>query len=220
LTNREISRKTARNAMLPTLDLVAYYGGAGLAGVQNPALASQPTTPITTSGFIDALSRGFNGSAPQYSVGFSMNIPLRNRAAQSDQVRSELEFRQAELRLRQLQNQIRIEVKNAQYAAQQNRARVESATKARKLAQRMLDIEQKKLALGASTSLQVLQVGRDLAVAESNLVAALTSYAKSHVEMDRAVGMTLEQSHISMGDAENGQADHTPVVNGIEHRSQ
>src|SRR6202008_171933 len=36
LTNRRITENAARNAMLPALDLVANYGGAGLAGPVNP----------------------------------------------------------------------------------------------------------------------------------------------------------------------------------------
>jgi outer membrane protein TolC len=215
LTNREITRKAARNALLPAVDLVAFYGGTGQAGVQNPFLADVPPTPLPSTGFSEAFRRGFNGSSPDYAVGFQMNIPLRNRAAQADQVRSELEYRQAELRYQQLQNQIRIEVQNAQFAVTQNRARVESARKARDLAQRTYEIEQKKLALGASTSLSLLQVGRDLALAESNLVAATTTYQKSRVELDRVIGTTLEHNGISMDDAELGHVRNMPVIPGV-----
>jgi outer membrane protein TolC len=216
LTNREITRKAARNALLPTVDAVAFYGGSGQAGVQNPSLAPGVIdTPIAPTGFIDAFRQSFNGSSPDYAVGVQMNIPLRNRAAQADQVRSELEYRQAELRYQQLQNQIRIEVQNAQFAVTQNRAKVDSARKARDLAQRTYDIEQKKLALGASTSLTLLQVGRDLAVAELNLVTAMTTYEKSRVELDRVIGSTLDHNGISMDDAETGKVNSAPVVPGV-----
>ena len=93
--------------------------------------------------------------------------------AQADQIRSELEFRQAQLRLQQLQNQIGIEVRNAQFALQQNRAKVEAARKGRDLAKDTFEIEQKKYGLGASTNYAVLQAQRDYAQAESNLVAAM-----------------------------------------------
>jgi outer membrane protein len=215
LTNREITRKAARNALLPTVDLIGSYGGTGQGGSPNPLLATPPEQPIPVSGFTDVFGRALNGSAPNYTVGVSMTLPLRNRAAHADQVRSELEFRQAQLRLKQLQNQIRIEVQNAQFAVQQNRARVNSARKARDLALRTFDIEQKKLGLGASTSLQVLQVGRDLAIAESNLVTATTSYEKSRVELDRVIGATLENNRISISDAEKGTVRSAPVVQGV-----
>ena len=179
----------------------------------NPRLSSSSALPVT--GFGDVFARTFNGSSPDYSVGFNLNIPLRNRAAQADQVRSELEFGQAELHLQQLQNQVGIEVRNAQFAVTQNRARVVSARKGVEVSQHTLEIEQKKLALGASTSLQVLQVGRDLAVSESNLVAATTAYAKSRVELDRAIGATLVNNGINIEDAETGNVHALPRMAGV-----
>jgi outer membrane protein TolC len=213
LTNREITRKAAKNALLPTLDAVAFYGGSGLAGVPNPFSPSSSILPIT--GFGDVWTRTFNGSSPDYSVGFTLNIPLRNRVAQADQVRSELEYGQAQLHLQQLDNQVGIEVRNAQFALTQNRARVVSARKGVDVAQRTLEIEQKKLALGASTSLQVSQVGRDLALAESTLVTATTAYAKSVVELNRAIGATLINNGISIDDAESGKVHELPRMTGV-----
>jgi outer membrane protein TolC len=213
MTNRQLTRKAAKNALLPTLDLVGYYGGSGLAGVPNPLIPANAGLPIT--GFGDVFTRTFNGSSPDYSIGFTLNFPLRNRAAQADQVRSELEFGQAELHLQQLQNQVGIEVRNAQFAVTQYRARVVAARKAVEVAQRTLDIEQKKLALGASTSLQVLQVGRDLAVAESNLVTATTAYAKARVELDHSIGATLVNNGISIDDAETGVVHALPKMSGV-----
>src|SRR5690349_23988325 len=218
MTNRQISRKAAKNALLPSLDFVAFYGGSGLAGVPNQNLSSNAGLPIT--GFGDVFTRTFNGSSPDYSVGFTLNVPLRNRVAQADQVRSELEYGQAELHLQQLQNQVGIEVRNAQFAVTQYRARVVAARKAVEVAQRTLDIEQKKLALGASTSLQVLQVGRDLAVAESNLVTATTAYAKARVELDHSIGATLVNNGISIDDAETGVVHALPKMSGIAPVSQ
>lgn len=213
MTNRQLTRKAAKNALLPTLDLVAFYGGSGLSGVPNSLNKLDATLPIT--GFSDALDRTFNGSSPDYSVGFTLSVPIRNRSAQADQVRSELEYGQAELHLQQLQNQVAIEVRNAQFALTQNRARVVAARKGVEVAQHTLDIEQKKLALGASTSLQVLQVGRDLAVAESNLVNATTDYAKSKVELDRSIGATLVNNGINIEDAQTGVVHALPRMSGV-----
>lgn len=213
MTNRQLTRKTAKNALLPTLDLVAFYGGSGLSGVPNTLNPSDANLPIT--GFSDALLRTFNGSSPDYSIGFTLNMPLRNRTAQADQARSELEYGQAQLHLQQLQNQVGIEVRNAQFSVTQYRARVIAAQKGVDLAQHTLDIEQKKLALGASSSLQVLQVGRDLAVAESNLVNAKTQYAKARVELDRSIGATLLNNGISIEDAETGVVHALPKMTGV-----
>src|SRR5262249_895412 len=135
-----------------------------------------------------------------------------NRAAQADQVRSELEYRQAQLRLTQLQNQVGIEVRNAVFAVQQNRALVEAADKGRTLATQSLDAEQKKYALGASTNFNVLQAQRDLAAAESKLVSAMSTYEKSRVELDRVTARTLDRLNIKIDDAINGSVSAMPNV--------
>jgi outer membrane protein TolC len=203
LDSRRISRSAARNALLPSIALTAYYGGSGLAGPSNPASQIVSTSPL---GFGGAVANAFSNSAPDYYVGFSVNVPLRNRVAKSDQYRSELEMRQAELRLQQLKKQIRIEVRNAQYALTQSEARVESARKGRELAQKTFDITAKEQELGAGSNYQTLTARRDLAAAESTLVAAMTAYQKAKIELDRAVGSTLEANAISIESAKTGIA--------------
>src|SRR5215471_14313550 len=118
LVNRQISRKAARNALLPSLSMVGFYGGSGLAGQLNPAynVPGVPNSSNVPTDFPGALGNAFNNTAPDYYVGFNLNIPIRNRVAKADQYRSELEYRQAELRREELRKQIRIEVRNAEYA--------------------------------------------------------------------------------------------------------
>ncbi len=203
LENRRLSRDAARNALLPTVALTAYYGGSGLAGLQNPASNTLSTSPLDFGG---AVHTAFNNSAPDYYVGLSVNVPIRNRVAKSDQYRAELETRQSELRLQQLKKQIRIEVRNAQYALEQSEARVASARKGRDLAQKTFDITAKEQELGAGSNYQTLTARRDLAEAESALVAAMTAYQKAKIELDRAVGATLQANAISIESAKTGIA--------------
>jgi outer membrane protein TolC len=203
LQNREISRNAARNALLPTIALTAYYGGSGLAGPPNPTAGIPSTSPTHWTG---AVSNAFNNMAPDYYVGISVNIPIRNRVAKSDQYRSELETSQAELRLQQLKKQIRIEVRNAQYALEQSKARVEFARKASELAQKTFDITAKEQELGAGSNLQTLTARRDLSAAESAMVDAMTAYQKAKIELDRALGNTLDANNISIESARTGVA--------------
>jgi outer membrane protein TolC len=205
LINRQISRKAARNALLPSLSLVGFYGGSGLAGPLNP-IYNLPTPNVSTvpTDFPGAIENAFNNSSPDYYIGVNLNIPIRNRVAKADQYRSELEYRQAELRREQLRKQIRIEVRNAQYALEQTGARVGAAKKARDLAQRTFEITQKEQTLGAGSSFQTMASQRDLAVAELDLVTAMTTYEKAKVELDRATGTTLEHNGIKVQDALNG----------------
>jgi outer membrane protein TolC len=215
LSTRQMSMKAVRNAMLPSLDLVANWGGNGLAGALNPGFQNFGVGQITAAntGYFDALS-SLNDN-PTYFVGFNLNIPIRNRSAQADQVRSVLEYRQAEARLQQLQNQISIDVRNAQFSLQQNRARVDAAGKNRDYAEQSLDAERKKYALGASTTYNVLTQLNNLSTAESNLVTAMAAYEQSRVAMDQVTGRTLEALAIDIGDAETGNVTHLPKVPGV-----
>ncbi|HMH02101.1 MAG TPA: TolC family protein [Terriglobales bacterium] len=228
LTNRDLNNKSAKNALLPSLGLFAFYGGTGLGGSFNPNAAvctavdqtfcTQPgdIPPSTSMG--GTIGQLFDSSAPDKGVGLALNIPLRNRAAQANQVRAMLEYRQSQMRLQQLENQVRIEVRNAQFAVQQNRASVEASRAAVELGRQSLDAEQKKYALGASTTTLVLQNQRDLAQAESNLVSAMSAYEKSRVELDRAIGFTLDRLGILVADAERGQVTKMPAVPYVTER--
>jgi outer membrane protein TolC len=203
LQNSRISHDAARNALLPSVALTAYYGGSGLAGLENPVAGVPSTSPTNFGG---AVRTAFNNSAPDYYVGVSVNVPIRNRVAKSDQYRAELETRQSELQLQQLKKQIRIEVRNAQYALEQNEARVVSARRGRDLAQKTFDITAKEQELGAGSNYQTLTARRDLAVAESALVAAMTAYQKAKIALDLSVGSTLDSNHISIESAKTGIA--------------
>ena len=211
LTNRDITKKTAKNALLPTLDAYAFYGATGNAGVPVPAAGG--TGP--TTGYTDALNNLVNGSSPDKGVGVQLTIPIRNRAAQATQVRSQLEYRQAEMRLQQLYNQINIQVRNAAFAVQQDKARVQAAQASRAYALQSLDAEQKKYALGASTSTLVLQNQSTFENAENGLVAALTAYEKHKVELDRVTSMSLEKNHIELDDSVKGIVTTMPKVPGV-----
>src|SRR4029077_2364148 len=90
-----------------------------------------------------ALENLVTSTALDKGVGLQLNIPLRNRAAQAVQIRSELEYRQAEMRLQQIENQISIQVRNPQFGVKQNRASVASAQAAVDYAKQSLDAEQK-----------------------------------------------------------------------------
>jgi len=241
LSNTDISNKAIRSSLRPTVDLFAYYGGQGLGGAQNPsnACANQPADeqakgfcagpnpafggktliPLApNTSYSGTLNQLVNSSAPDKGAGIAINIPLRNRAAQATQVRSEFEYRQAQLRIQQIENQIRIEVRNAQFGVQQNRASVASAQAALDLGRQSLDAEQKKYALGASTSTLVLQNEAAMTQAEVTLVSAKAAYEKAEVELDRAIGLLLDHSGIQIVEAERGEVTHAPSIPHVVER--
>jgi outer membrane protein len=236
LASQEVSNKAVRSALLPSLDLFAYYGGSGLGGAQSPQnLCSNPLTPeqqkfgcagpplnqvppAASVGYGSTLNQLVNSTAPDKGLGLTLNIPIRNRAGQATQIRSEMEYRQAQMRLQQIENEIRIEVRNAQFTLQQNRAAVAAGEAAVALGRQSLDAEQKKLNLGASTSTLVLQNQSALATAESTLVSAMSAYEKSRIELDRATGLLLDRNGIIMADAERGQVNRMPTVPNVAPR--
>jgi outer membrane protein TolC len=198
LQNSELSRKTARNALLPSLSVYGFYAGTGYAGTPNPLDSTAISVP---AGYSGALQNALNYSSPEYQVGFQLNVPLRNRIAKADQYRTELEYRQSQVYLEELKKRIRIEVQNARYALEQSASGVVAARNARDLAQKTFDIMQKEQKLGAGSNQQTLSADHDLAVAESALVTAETAYEKARIEVRRATGSILESYGISIADA-------------------
>jgi outer membrane protein TolC len=206
LQNSELSRKTARNALLPTLSVYGFYAGTGYGGTTSASSGS--TVP---TGFGGAVQNALNYSSPEYQVGLQLNVPLRNRIAKADQYRTELEYRQSQVYLEERKKQIRIEVRNASYALEQGASRVEAAQKARDLAQKTLDIMQKEQKLGVGSNQQTLSAEHDLSLADLALVTAETAYEKSQIEVRRATGSILEDYGISITDARSGvvEADNS-----------
>src|ERR1700722_16840796 len=244
LNTRDMSNKAVRSALLPTLDVYAYYAGSGLGGAQSPAnlcvdqspqqrllgfcAGPNPDIPnnpnaiptVQATGLGSTWNQLVNSTAPDKGLGLQLNIPLRNRAAQAVQIRSELEYRQAQMRLQQIENQVGIEIRNAQFQVQQNRASVDSAQAALALARQSLDAEQKKYQFGTSTTTLVLQYQSQQATAESTLVNAMVAYEKSRVELDRATGQLLDHAGISIDDAARGQVTRLPSVPYIAPRKE
>ena len=196
--------------------------------MQNNGIAGQPNTvpaPIDPStglpiirvanpAFIGGLgslfSQIFSRSYPNYSLGFQLNIPLRNRAAQADYLNDELSLRQGELNQRKQINQVRVDVQNAVIGLQQSRAQYQSAQKARILQEQTLDAEQKKFALGASTIFFVIQAQRDLTRAQADEVSALTSYNHALVQLNSATGQTLDKFNVVLDEAMTGRVSKAP----------
>ncbi len=224
--NDEITLKGARNALLPTLDVYGFYQGTGVGGSQSPDCITIPTggTSFTsclpgtypTVGYGTVLNNLVNSSSPDKGVGFSVNIPIGNKLAQSQQARSLMEYRQAELRLEQLYTQIRMQVVNAQFALTNDRALVQASIAARDFNHQSLDAEVKKLHLGASTAANVLLQQRNLAMAEDSLIAANAKYAEDRAGLYQMLASTLQHYGINLNEAASGQVNTTPVIPGLE----
>lgn len=219
IENSQIALKGTKNALLPTVDAFVDLRNRGQAGVGIPSTSIDPATgksiivppnPYFVGGYNTVLSQIFGRNFPDYSAGLSLNIPLRNRAAQADYTTAQLNLRQSELTLQRLANTVRVDVQNALIALQQARARYQAAEKSRALQEQTLDAEQKKYALGASTVYLVIQAQRDLATAESTRVTALSAYARARTQLDLATGQTLDANSIQIDEAMRGSVSKQP----------
>jgi outer membrane protein TolC len=207
-----------KNSLKPTLQAFAELTNNGLTGALTPLGATQAAVPYLAGGYDNLLAEIFRRNYPSYSAGFSLNVPLRNRAAQSDYVTSEIELRQNELALQKQINQVRVDVQNAVIGLRQARARYDAAVEGRILLQQTFEGDRKKYELGAATPYQVVQDQRDLAAAQSAEGQAMANYTHARIALDQALGTTLEVNHISMDEAIAGRVQSPPSAIPAEVR--
>jgi outer membrane protein TolC len=225
--------KANRNALLPTLDLFATYAPSGLSGLssalgpcpsgytangdqcQGTGLEAIPRPMVVSSqGISQSLSQLFRANYPDYSFGFTLQFPIRNRSAQADVARALLEQRQLEEQLQKQKNQVEQDVRSAEIGVIQAKAQIQAGVKAVRLAQKTLDAEQKKFQLGESTVFLVIQAQRDLATAEGNEVKARSTYAKALTQFQQVTATILTEHHVELNDALQGKVTRSPNIPG------
>ncbi len=218
LENTKIGLAGSKSQLLPSLDVQAAFQNNSLAGQLNPRynLPGGPNAdPFFIGGYGSALGQIFRRNFPDYSVGFQLNIPIRNRTAQADYVRDRLTLRQQELTAQRQVNELRVNVQNALTGVVQARARYQAAVKERQLQEQTLDAENKKYALGASTAFQVVQTQRDYAQSQASEVAALAAYSRSRVQLDLTTAQILGRYNVEVAEALAGKSSKPmdpPVV--------
>jgi outer membrane protein TolC len=210
-----ISLAGSRNALKPLLQAFAEFTNNALSGNVNALYngSSGIPDPYFVGGYGNVLGQIFKRDFPNYSAGFALNIPFRNRAAQADYVTDELLLRQSELQLQRVVNQVRVDVKNGVIGLLQARARYDASVRTRILAEQTLDAEQKKFQFSLSPDLSgVVQAQRDLATDKSAEVQALANYTHAKVAFDLAMGNTLETNNISMEEAAAGRVARASLI--------
>jgi outer membrane protein len=201
LANQEVAIRYTRNNMLPNTSVFGLYASSGLQG----------NTALVTSGAGASLSQSFGAAYPETAYGVSMTASIRNRSAQADNIRAQLERNQLQVSLQNTRNQINGQVRQARIGVIQGKAQLEAAQEAVRLAQLTLDAERKKLEAGLSTPYNVVLRTRDLISAQYAAVQAATAYAKALVAMDQTTGTILERNGIELNDAVSGTVTHQPA---------
>jgi len=208
--NSQISLKGSLNALRPELDVVGTVQNGGLSGDLNPAASAlTPGAAIYPGGYGTTLGQILRNNFPTYAVGLQLTLPLRNRVAQADAVRDELQLRQTQVRHQQFEDQVRLEVADAYVAMEEARAAYEAAVQSRVLQEQSVDVEQATFDVGLATNYLVIQYQTYLAQAQSTEVAAKGAYAKAKIALDRAIASTLEVNQVSIEEARNGRVSRT-----------
>ena len=179
LENQHISLVFEKNQALPTLDLEASLR---LNGIDNRFGGS--------FGEIEPTKRY------SWGVGVVFNYPLQNRQAQSRVQQSQLTIRQQMVRIKDLEENIIVEVRNSFRDVLTNSQRVQASRISSRLAQKQLEAEEKKLQVGLATVFTTLQFQDVLAQQRSNEINAVTEYLKALVRLEESKNTLLQSYHI------------------------
>jgi outer membrane protein len=208
--NSQIGLKGSLNALRPEVDVIGTVQNGGLSGdVNAAAAATTPGAALYPGGYGTTLGQIFKNNFPTYSVGLQFALPLRNRVAQADAVRDELQVRQTQVRRQQFEDQVRLEVADAYVAERQAWAAYQAAVQSRVLQEQSVQVEQDTFDVGLATNYLVIQYQTYLAQAHSTEVAAKGAYAKAKLALDRATANTLEVNHVSIQEAQNGRVSRS-----------
>ena len=179
---QDIHLKFYSNQRYPALDLVGSYGQSGLnGGLGNAVWDVRP-----------------GGDSPKYSAGVVLSFPLSNREAKNRYAQGKAEKQQSLLRLKQLEQEIMVQIDNSVKLARSEFERIDLTRKAREYSEAAVEAEQIKLANGKSTSFFVLQLQRDLTTARSAEIRSLADYNKAMAVLAQSEGTTLARNKLTV----------------------
>lgn len=183
--------RTAKNAVMPSLDLQASYGWSGVGG--KGVIEDEDTGEIIIidDGFPDSVTQIGNGDFPHWRVGVQFGLPIGNNDAQGRLAQRRFEFDRSRVELAALRQDIISQVRFAVRALEDGAASVEAAVASQELAARNLEAEHTKFDNGLSTNFQVLQIQEDLAAAELALIRAHLEYRKANIAYRVTTGTLL-----------------------------
>lgn len=202
LKNKEINLSYSKNQLLPDLSLQASYWSPGITGdlilyENNDALRGKVIGMVPGSPS-DALKDAINFKYNNWSIGLTLSVPLNSVFSRAAYAQAKVNMEQSMLRLKNQEQQLFLEIKNAVRAVQTNYKRVQSYKVARELAGKKLEAEEEKLRVGLSTNYFVLQYQRDLANAQTQELKAIIDYNLSLARLDRATGVGLKAKNIKI----------------------
>jgi outer membrane protein TolC len=226
LENSRLDLKGVRNNLLPTLSATASFSNAGQGGtitsIPQPYVGPNGTTlccqKLTAAdvnqqligGYGTVLGQIFGRDFPNYSLGMTLTMALRNRSAQADLITNELTYRQAQIQDKQLRNNIKQNVLNSYTAMRNARAAWETSVVARKLFDETLAGTRRKYELGTATILDVVIAQRDDTARQLTEQDALNQYERARTNLDQTMGKTLDTYEVNLEEAKRGVVSREP----------
>jgi outer membrane protein TolC len=193
LQQNDITYQMQNNLKKWQFDVVGSLGANGTAGPQSFSANGTPKIPAQfVGGIFNAYKTVFSEGLITYSVGFSIQIPLRSRTVDSQLAQTQIARRQLMMNRTKTEQNIIVQVRNAVEALDTSRQRVETAKVSRQLAEEQLDGENKRYQAGMSQNFYILQRQADLAVSRGAELQALIAYKKAVINLQQAMYDLLE----------------------------
>lgn len=193
LDKANITLKYTRNQLFPYLNAFGSYGLNGFADATRTT-----NTFLHPQNYSDVLEDIRRRTTPQHSYGLSLSFPLTFRAERMANKTAKVNKQQEEIRVKQLENGILIEIDNAVNRVKSAFEAISATRQARVFAEAALDAEQKKFENGKSTTFNVLQFQRDLTAARRDEIRSLVDYSQALADLEFRKGTTLENRGISI----------------------
>lgn len=191
----QIDLQYFKNQMRPQIDLQSTFATTGLAG--SPCLTCQAVAPLFLQGsYSKTLSNLFSFDTRNISVGFAIQIPLRNTTAKANFAGARIQQEQLEASTRSQDQVIEVDVRNAAQAVETSRRRVLAARDARANAELQLEGEQRLYQVGRSTTFLLFQRENALTNARNAELRAETDYNKALADLQRATSTTLRSNNV------------------------
>jgi outer membrane protein TolC len=200
----DVTLKYLNDQTRPQADLVANYGLSGIGGTQliraNSGIGggSNPVTQTIPGSYFDSLSSLFGANYPRWTVQLNFSYPIGLSAQSANVARARVQLNQVQAQLKQIELQVATDLTNQAITIRSNAERVQAAQAARELAQRQLDAENSKFAVGMSTNYFVITAQNQLSTAQNNELQAILNYRKSLVDFDRLQQTTLQSQNITL----------------------
>jgi outer membrane protein TolC len=144
----------------------------------------------------DALGLLYNN----WTIGLTLSLPLSSFTTRAASARSKVELDQSLTKLKNLEQQISLEVRNAVRDIETNAKTVQAYRLAREFATERLQAEEKKLNVGLTTNYFVLQYQEELARQRSMELKALVDYSLAFARLEKAMGVSLEKRNIKLSE--------------------